>query len=376
MAHSPASHNNQRRLLQATIGFWLSIGVIHLFSLQLDADRYQTGFRITALLFAATMVVYLCWAVLTLGLFKLLRQPVVNGRISQVAVIFFIGAVLWIPSVTVLDNSFSQALSNQAVRPLLQQLQSIRFIVVFFNLILYFIVFFLCAGFIYYEHSQASRLAAIENDRRHTEAQLKLSRLSMQALQSQLSPHFLFNSLNSISALARTRTQDELLSAIARLGDLLRIAVNASNKTFIKLDEELEFTANYIELQRLRFGHRFTSDIIRGHHNDILMCPPFIIQTLVENAFLHAVEKTGDNIHIQIATAVSDGYLHITVINTLPADSQKTDDHDGLGLALDNLDQRLQLLYSSHQIRQTSGDNQYRIVISLPLETVSGSDHD
>ncbi|MEO0814218.1 MAG: histidine kinase, partial [Myxococcota bacterium] len=270
-----------RRTSLLIVAFWLSIGLLYLLSIYFDAVRFGSGYELSLrnlLIFEST---YGSWALLTLGLLKVLRRPIIERRFVRTALIFAIVYVLWQALFTLFDRTIGWWVSGA---PFLENLLVIRATELFFHSVLYIVVFVSCAGLIYYAHSREMELAAAESERKNTRAQLDLITWQLRSLQSQLSPHFLFNALNSLSALARSNQNAELVSALARLGDMLRFALETSERSTITIAEEVDFTRNYVALQRLRFGSRYQFELDRESSCDSQSCPPFILQSLVENA--------------------------------------------------------------------------------------------
>ncbi len=325
--------------------FWLTIGTIFMLSLYLDALKYQTGFEVSPAMIGATAVVYISWSMLTFALYKFLQQPVVLGQVWRCAVIFVVGLAVALPVVTILDYSVYNVLLGNGFPDLKTVVDNTRFVYTFFNVIIYMVVYFVCAGFIYQQYSQKMKLESVELLNKHTQAQLNLVDMKMQALQSQLSPHFLFNCLNSISALTRKAEKNQVIRAIARLGDLLRFSVSASKSLYISVLEEIEFTDHYVVLQKLRFGEQIVYNLRCEDAIKSKLCPPFILHTLVENAFTHTTVDPQFLLKIEVDIQALGDCLSIKVNNTLPKGSPSEPPHQGLGLAIDNLQTRLNILY-------------------------------
>ena len=190
----------------------------------------------------------------------------------------------------------------------------------------------------------AIRISAkwINLERRHQNLEAFRRKSELDSLRSQLNPHFLFNTLNSIYALIAIQPE-QAQKAVHDLSALLRYVVY-DNPMVVPLDRELEFVQNYVELMRLRMGQRPVQLSIERHDDEEMQIAPLIFVTLVENAFKHGnTADTSNPISISIK---SDGSKitcstvnHFDNVPRRPA-------HNGVGLA--NLKRRIELVYGSN----------------------------
>jgi sensor histidine kinase YesM len=160
-------------------------------------------------------------------------------------------------------------------------------------------------------------------------------------LRSQVSPHFMFNVLNSLASLARKKS-DKLESAIIQLSQLMRYSLYHTEKK-VSLEQEADYLNNYIELQKLRFG----SSINMHFHVDIerkdLMIEPMLLVPFVENAFKHGVGLIHEPVIIILLEATAYR-ISFTVRNRFnPSGDEMKDESSGIGLQ--NVRRRLDLLY-------------------------------
>src|SRR6266545_2528313 len=197
---------------------------------------------------------------------------------------------------------------------------------------------------------------AIERYRRHQEEELRISRLEsdlaqaeLQALKMQLQPHFLFNTLNSISTLLDEDPEaaDEML---ARLGDFLRLTLESSGAQEVRLQEELEFLRCYLEIERVRFQDRLDVALEVAPETLDARVPNLILQPIVENAIRHGiVARTGHGL-IEIRTSRENGTLRLEVRDNGPGfhpdDGSAPGTRQGLGFTLTRA--RLERLYQGH----------------------------
>lgn len=226
------------------------------------------------------------------------------------------------------------------------------------ELLLYLIV--LAAGFArdyflrYRERvDEAARLRAEAAEQRaHAvglQAQLAESRL--QALRTQLNPHFLFNTLNFISSYLE-RDPRGVRRMIARLSELLRYTLDKTSEREVPLRQELSFIDGYLEIQRIRFGDRLV--VHRDVDPDVLeaLVPTLILQPLVENAVKHGIAHREEGGRIELCAWREDERLHLSVRDDgpgLPSSSENGADAAAPGFGLRNTRERLEALYGAAQ---------------------------
>lgn len=168
--------------------------------------------------------------------------------------------------------------------------------------------------------------------------------LRLQLLKSQLKPHFLFNALNSISALVRTADAELASNAVHQLRNLLCYVVHASKHDSLSVAEELSFIQAYLELQLLRFSDRLTIlwEIAPAPWEQ-LACPPLLFHPLVENAIHHAVEQHRAPCRISISLELKDGSIYFRIANPQVGNVAGNRGH---GLGLRSTRERLSILYA------------------------------
>lgn len=205
-----------------------------------------------------------------------------------------------------------------------------------FNLLIYWVIVSVSHAFSYYRQSQERALRATELERRLAQARL-------QALQMQLNPHFLFNTLNAISSLMHkdVKAADRML---ARLADLLRYALDSTDAQEVPLRKELDFLERYLEIERTRFGARLTVENSVDPAVLDALVPNLILQPLVENAIKHGIErKTRDGVIRLEARVAEGGRLSLEVEDNGPGLRPEPARRRGIGLS--NTRARLQQLY-------------------------------
>ncbi|MBL8179835.1 MAG: histidine kinase [Bryobacterales bacterium] len=209
-------------------------------------------------------------------------------------------------------------------------------------------------------------LAEIEAVREAREREIQSAVMAreaeLKALRDQVSPHFLFNSLHSISALAGIDKQ-KAREMCALLADFLRTSLTIADRRFIPLEEELALTRKYLAIEQVRFGERLHfEESIEPAALDSLV-PPLILQPLVENAVKHGIGQCleGGAIRLEARNGANDILLALT--NTTDSDASKP---AGARLGLANLRRRLETLYrGGARLTTSSSPTQYRAEIQL-----------
>ncbi|MBC8067558.1 MAG: histidine kinase [Deltaproteobacteria bacterium] len=203
-------------------------------------------------------------------------------------------------------------------------------------------------------------------ERAGVELRARLAHAELELLRAQLEPHFLFNALNTIAGLIRVARPDLATTALAKLSELLRYVVEASRQERVPLAWELEFVANYLELQQMRFGPRLQFAIHESAAGRSCDVPPLLLQPLIENAVVHGVARTSDPVTIDIHVATVAGELRVAVGNT--RDRSAGPDRDSTGVGLTNTRQRLERMYGEDFAFDAGpdGPDHYRVTISLP----------
>ena len=194
----------------------------------------------------------------------------------------------------------------------------------------------------------------------------QLVNAELKNLKMKFQPHFIFNSLHSISATAY-KNPEIADSMISKLSELLRHSINSAENNFTSVEEEINFARKYMEIQKLRFGNRV--DFVENIDQDLLKerIPLFVFQPLLENCIKHAVELTDQSIKIISGVRKHDGKIEIIITNNLPEESKASD--KSLGEGIQNLRDRLNYIYNgSHKLEAgKNSQNEFSVNILLPL---------
>lgn len=190
-----------------------------------------------------------------------------------------------------------------------------------------------------------------------------LKEAELQTLRSQINPHFLFNSLNSISSL----TLSEPVKArdmIIKLSDYMRYSLKNKDNRMVPLSEELENIENYMDIERVRFGDRllFCANIIESASK--AMVPSMIFQPLAENSIKHGVFSSTEIVKVWLDAELLDNMLIITLKNEYEENFKS---EKGTGTGLSNIKRRMQLLFGSEDFVKIKIENNiFEVQIKIP----------
>ena len=193
-----------------------------------------------------------------------------------------------------------------------------------------------------------------ENVMRKHEAEKLTKEAELYDLRSQLQPHFLFNSLNSISALAGSKPE-EARKMVQQLSDFLRGTIRKDNAQLIPLQEELNHLNLYFEIEKVRFGHRLKTEIKFDENCVNLKIPSLLLQPVLENAIKFGLYDTLEEVTITIHAIKLNNDLIVTIKN--PFDATSNHPKKGTGFGLNAVQRRLYLLFSRNDLLHTSSEN-------------------
>jgi two-component system, LytTR family, sensor kinase len=218
--------------------------------------------------------------------------------------------------------------------------------------------------------------------RRYREGQSKtlqleaqLSQAELQALKMQLQPHFLFNTLHSISALMH-REPESARKMIARLGDFLRLTLENSGTQEVTLQQEIEFLQCYLEIEQIRFQDRLVTNVDVAPDVLDAKVPNLILQPIVENAIRHGIAPRSTPGLVEIQAQPRNGKLRIQVRDNGPGltSHRIAENLVGAGLGLANTEARLERLYGAAHVFDLTNDPRGGLLVTLEFPfTVNGA---
>jgi len=201
----------------------------------------------------------------------------------------------------------------------------------------------------------------------------------LQLLRAQVNPHFLFNSLNSISALTSIDPAGARSMAIA-LAQYFRQTLALAERPIIALSQELAHCQCFLDIEMQRFGTKLQVDMQMEGAASIALVPPMILQPLVENAVKHGIANSTEGGTVQVHAAVNGGWLHVMVSNPVEefqgsaaVGAREPGHKSGLGLGLRTTGQRLQALYGdqariAHHIAKLGDAVRFVVELTLPFQ--------
>ncbi len=209
----------------------------------------------------------------------------------------------------------------------------------YIDLIIALLIVIAVHALLYYQNFRASELA-------QSSLKTELARAQLRALKMQLHPHFLFNTLHSISSLV-LEDPPKANSMIARLGDFLRLTLENSDQQLVSLKEETEFLRCYLEIEQVRFGDRLTVALELEPQTLSVQVPHLILQPVVENAIQHAIAPRAARGHIIIEAKRLNNLLRLEVRDNGPGIASNDALLGTEGVGLSNVRARLHQIYGS-----------------------------
>jgi LytS/YehU family sensor histidine kinase len=213
----------------------------------------------------------------------------------------------------------------------------------------------------YYLFVSLTNLSEKQSREAKLESLVKETELKM--LRSQINPHFLFNSLNSVSSLTIT-DPEKARDMVIKLSDFMRYALSKKDEQPVTLRSELENLRLYLEIEKVRFGERLTTDEQIEEGCLEVKMPVMILQPLYENAIKHGVYESTESVRIATIVRLIDNFMEITISNNYDTVSEP---RKGTGTGLVNVIRRLELFYGNKATLKTSRENSiYTVSLYIP----------
>ncbi|WP_246616342.1 sensor histidine kinase [Thaumasiovibrio subtropicus] len=229
----------------------------------------------------------------------------------------------------------------------------------------------------YYFYSHEKQLVsdrAIERAKREqTEHEKALLLSQLQQLQSQIEPHFLFNTLANICVLIdNDATKAKVM--LEELTALLRVTLKKSRSLLVTVEEELELISCYLFIQKVRVADRLTYDIDSNVNIDDLQIPPMLLQPLIENAVVHGIEPKASGGHIDVVLFVERDHLHVVVADTgVGLNYPKSRQGQGNGIGLSNIRDRLQRLFDGRATLKVKENEAKGVTVEIIMPIENGA---
>jgi len=202
-----------------------------------------------------------------------------------------------------------------------------------------------------------------EKERQHEKMNRLLRESELNALKSQLNPHFLFNSLNSVSALTISEP-DAAREMINKLSEFMRYSLKKNENTLLPLRDELRNISRYMEIEKIRFGERLQCEADVPNMCKDKLIPILLLQPIFENAIKHGVYESIKPVNIRTFCRLIDNDLELSVINNYDNEDSS---HLGEGVGLTNVQDRLQLIYNRSDLLTINKENNYfEVILRIP----------
>jgi hypothetical protein len=192
----------------------------------------------------------------------------------------------------------------------------------------------------------------------HTQSELQL-------LQSQLSPHFLFNTLNNLYGISLTQHQ-KTPALLLKLSELLRYSVYEAKEQLVPLKDEIAYINNYIDFEKMRIGERLVISTSLNEFDENLKIAPMLLIVFIENAFKHSKNSTDKNIHVDIELKTWANSILFSVKNSYQSNEEGNATKRSSGLGLANAKKRLELLYPQrYDLKVECTEGLYSVMLQL-----------
>ena len=364
----PLRHNRFLKWL-AVLGIWIALGLIYAGPIYLEV-RSEGMNHSAARVFSWGILTWSVWALLTPAIVWLGRSYSLVGDAWKRNLLLHVPAFLIISAI----HSAAATFITLAVAPFDSMGENPGSFLPRFlsrlkgafgsDLLVYAGILGVCYAIDYYRKYREREYLA-------SQLEAQLAQAQLDSLRMQLHPHFLFNTLNGIVGLVRDNKNQAAVSMLVGLSDLLRHALEHSNKQEVNLKEELNFIKLYLDIQQMRFSDRLRIELDIDPKTMKALVPNLILQPLVENALRHGIGRSAESGLVGIRSRIVEESLELIVFDNgvgLSSDWQLKGS-GGIGLA--NTAARLQQLYNgAHRldIRNREGGG-VEVVIVIPFRS-------
>ena len=307
---------------------------------------------------------FLLWGTISWLLWRLLGPQVQRAGVVSILAGFLPLSIL----VSAVEEmiwvwAFPNMPLNHPGRPYWHRLSMYLYEELLNNVVIFWCAFFLIRGVGYYQRFR-------EHERNAAQLQVQLANARISALRMQLNPHFLFNTMNSISSLMRSDI-DAADSMLEQLSCLMRITLERGEAQLIPLRDEMEFIEMYLAMQAQRYAGRIEQTLYFDPELYDALVPAMLLQPIVENAYVHGLSKLEARGKLSIDVRKSGEQVKVCVVNTGSglslSEKRRTNSH-GFGLA--NIRTRLKLHYGerSSLVIEEPEPRQVRVTVLLPVQ--------
>ncbi len=200
-----------------------------------------------------------------------------------------------------------------------------------------------------------------EKTEREKELKQEVREAVLRALKSQINPHFLFNSLNSIASLTLTNPNKAHEMVIA-LSDFMRYSLRKQHNEMVALEEEINHIRLYLQIEKIRFGDKMNYSFQVGSECTNCQIPTLLLQPLFENAIKYGVYEASETVEVVLSAKKEQEHTVLIITNTFDRDAAPL---KGEGIGLRNVQERLRMVYNSNQLMKVTGENGLFVVTIL-----------
>lgn len=341
----------RRRLPLIYGGIWIIVVIIHTLILVFGQDTDHVAAITEAVIFNTA------FALIGVGLWYMVRYSDLNSR-SWLELLFVhltgvtVVILVWVvPAFQILKLIFRD---NPEYVEFLDETLTIRIVS---GIVYYFIIVTIAYLIVNIRNLR-------DQQKKEEELQHLLKDAELSMLRFQINPHFLFNSLNSISALTITRPQ-EAHKMVLLLSDFMRYSLESSGKAMSTLGKEVDHCNQYLSIEQIRFGDRLNVEISADESLYMFPVPSMLLQPLVENSVKHGLNDSECGIFITLKAMSENGNLIIEVVN--PVSSIGLKSVAGTGTGLKNISERLGNIYGRMNLMTIINDKDtFRVLITIP----------
>ena len=333
----PIMNLGRTRVLAAATAFWTVFGVVCALQIFLSMLAHKHSL---IRLVVYQVAVWDVWVLVGLGVAALARRfPVVPASSRNLLLHLLSGVIVgvlhsaWWAALELLIVPYDRMNPTVFNRPFLST--------AFYQLPLQLLLYALVVMTVYAADSYARQR---EREVRTVQLERSLAEARLQALELQIQPHFLFNTLNAVSALVRTGAHEQALSMITGLSDLLRYALDRAGGQNVTVADEVEMVRRYLAIQRVRFADRLTFAVEVAPGVEKAAMPVLLLQPLAENAVHHGLAAAPGPGRVEVQVTREDGRLRIRIWNSGRLGAGR---EAGIGLA--NVAARLRQLHGDRQ---------------------------
>lgn len=331
---------------------WFGISIIHFLTLWIGLTIPIAQALVDSLIFNSI------FTLITIGLWYVVDNFKINNKISYDQIItiistFVLSIVIWVYAGTHLLRVVFD--DDVAYLKFLEHSFNFRIMIGVVLYVLNFLFFFLLKTInqLHYKEEQEKRITKL------------LKETELEALKTQINPHFLFNSLNSINALTRSNPE-KASDMILQLSDYMRYSLNQQNDRLTTLDHEIENLEKYLSIEKIRFGNKLNYSLIADDKALKMKIPPMLLQPLFENAIKHGLYSLTEGFYLNVEISALEHNLKIEITNNFDRNFPSKEKN---GVGINNVKNRLLNIYGRADlisITPHTSENTFVVSLNIP----------